>query len=98
MDLILYKRVLVFLSFIYRCLLQMLENQNMNTMPHELVWGEVYFPPFLLVIALAYALTMVTGSLATKFGLHKFVAFPAIAEICLVVLFTGVIGLFIPIL
>lgn len=70
----------------------------MNTMPHELVWGEVYFPPLLLVIALAYALTMVTGSLVTKLGLYKFVAFPAVAEICLIVLFTGAIGLFIPIL
>lgn len=70
----------------------------MNTMPHELVWGEVYFPPLLLVVALAYLLTMLTGAIATKFGLHKFIAFPAIAEVCLIVLFTGAIGLFIPIL
>lgn len=70
----------------------------MNTMPHELVWGEVYFPPLLLVVALAYLLAMLTGAIATKFGLHKFVAFPAIAEVCLIVLFTGAIGLFIPIL
>ena len=70
----------------------------MNTMPHELVWGEVYFPPLLLVVARAYLLTMLTGAIATKFGLHKFVAFPAIAEVCLIVLFTGAIGLFIPIL
>ncbi|WP_434567767.1 DUF1656 domain-containing protein [Vibrio chagasii] len=70
----------------------------MNTMPHELGWGEVYFPPLLLVVALAYLLTMLTGAIATKFGLHKFVAFPAIAEVCLIVLFTGAIGLFIPIL
>ncbi|MCG9690760.1 DUF1656 domain-containing protein [Vibrio sp. Isolate22] len=70
----------------------------MNTMPHELVWGEIYFPPLLLVVALAYLLTMLTGAIATKFGLHKFVAFPAIAEVCLIVLFTGAIGLFIPFL
>ncbi|OED60117.1 hypothetical protein A165_24490 [Vibrio tasmaniensis ZS-17] len=70
----------------------------MNTMPHELVWGEIYFPPLLLVIALAYMLTILTGSIATKFGLHKYVAFPALAEICLIVIFTGVIGQFIPIL
>ena len=70
----------------------------MNTMPHELVWGEVYFPPLLLVIALAYILTAVTGSIVSKFGLHRYVAFPAIAEICLIVIFTGVIAQFIPIL
>lgn len=71
---------------------------TMNTMPHELVWGEIYFPPLLLVIALAYMLTILTGSIATKFGLHKYVAFPALAEISLIVIFTGVIGQFIPIL
>ncbi|MDD1824457.1 DUF1656 domain-containing protein [Photobacterium sp. ZSDE20] len=70
----------------------------MNTMPHELVWGEIYFPPLLLVIALAYMLTILTGSIATKFGLHKYVAFPALVEISLIVIFTGVIGQFIPIL
>ncbi|MEZ9762169.1 DUF1656 domain-containing protein [Vibrio splendidus] len=69
----------------------------MNTMPHELVWDEVYFPPLLLVIALAYILTILTGSITTKFGLHKYVAFPAIAEISLIVIFTGFIGQFIPI-
>ncbi|NOJ02170.1 DUF1656 domain-containing protein [Vibrio splendidus] len=69
----------------------------MNTMPHELVWGEIYFPPLLLVIALAYVLTILTGSIATKLGLHKYVAFPAIAEISLIVIFVGVIGQFITI-
>lgn len=69
----------------------------MNTMPHELVWGEIYFPPLLLVIALAYVLTILTGSIATKLGLHKYVAFPAISELSLIVIFVGVIGQFITI-
>ncbi|CDT82524.1 conserved hypothetical protein [Vibrio coralliirubri] len=69
----------------------------MNTMPHELVWGEIYFPPLLLVIALAYVLTILTGSIATKLGLHKYFAFPAIAELSLIVIFVGVIGQFITI-
>lgn len=69
----------------------------MNTMPHELVWGEIYFPPLLLVIALAYVLTILTGSIATKLELHKYVAFPAIAELSLIVIFVGVIGQFITI-
>lgn len=70
----------------------------MNTMPHELEWGEIYFPPLLLVIALAYMLTVLTGSIAVRLGLHKYVAFPALAELSLIVIFTGVIGQFIPIL
>lgn len=52
----------------------------MNSMPHELVWGEVYFPPLLLVIALAYILTILVGTVATKLGVHKYLAFPALAE------------------
>ncbi|CDT44731.1 conserved hypothetical protein [Vibrio coralliirubri] len=69
----------------------------MNTMPHELVWGEVYFPPLLLVVALAYVLTILTGSIATRLGLHKYVALPALAELSLIVIFTGIIGQFITI-
>ncbi|MBR9789872.1 MAG: DUF1656 domain-containing protein [Vibrionaceae bacterium] len=69
----------------------------MSKMPHELVWGEVYFPPLLLVIALAYILTLLVGSIATKLGLHKYIAFPALAEISLIVIFTGLIGQFITI-
>ncbi|MEZ8648391.1 DUF1656 domain-containing protein [Vibrio splendidus] len=69
----------------------------MNTMPHELVWGEVYFPPLLLVVALAYVLTILTGSITTRLGLHKYVAFPALAELSLIVTFTGIVGQFITI-
>lgn len=69
----------------------------MSIMPHELVWGEVYFPPLLLVIALAYILTLLVGTIATKVGLHKHIAFPALAEISLIVIFTGFIGQFITI-
>ncbi|MDW1553101.1 DUF1656 domain-containing protein, partial [Vibrio sp. YT-18] len=36
-------------------------------------------------------------SLATRCGLHKYVAFPALAELSLIVIFTGVIGQFISI-
>ncbi|CDT73202.1 conserved hypothetical protein [Vibrio coralliirubri] len=69
----------------------------MNSMPHELVWGEVYFPPLLLVVALAYVLTILTGSIATRLGLHKYVALPALAELSLIVIFAGIIGQFITI-
>ncbi|EKO3428125.1 DUF1656 domain-containing protein [Vibrio fluvialis] len=69
----------------------------MNAMPHELVWGEVYFPPLLLVIASAYVLAILVGSIATKLGIHKYVAFPALAELSLIVIFTGIIGQFITI-
>ncbi len=64
----------------------------MNTMPHELVWGEIYFPPLLLVIGLAYVLTTMVTSLATRCGLHKYVAFPALAELSLIVILPALLA------
>lgn len=69
----------------------------MNSVPHELIWGEIYFPPLLLVVTIAYALTLVLGSVSSRLGLHKYIAHPALAELCLIVILTGVIGQFIPI-
>lgn len=67
----------------------------MPPIPHELVWGEIYFPPLLLVVALAYGLTMLVTNAVVKTGLYRYVAHPAITEISLVVIFTGLIGQFI---
>ncbi|PKF61577.1 DUF1656 domain-containing protein [Psychromonas sp. psych-6C06] len=67
----------------------------MPAIPHELAWGEVYFPPLLLVVALAYSLTTVITTAIVKAGWHRYVAQPAIAEICLTIIFTGVLSRFI---
>ncbi|WP_038176680.1 MULTISPECIES: DUF1656 domain-containing protein [Vibrio] len=69
----------------------------MIDMPHELVWGEVYLPPLLVTVAIAYALAMLVSSVAVKTGFHRHVALPAVVEVCLVVIFTGIIGQFIAI-
>lgn len=66
-------------------------------MPQELIFGEVYLPPLLLVVALAYLLTHTVTSIAVKFGWHRYVAIPAIAELSIVVIFIGLISRFIPI-
>lgn len=63
----------------------------------NLCGGEVYFPPRLLVIVLSYILTMLTTSIATMFGLHNYEALPVIAELSLILIFTGAIGHFITI-
>ncbi len=60
----------------------------MNTMPHELVLGQVYVPPILIAIALAYGLTLSITELSTKLGLYKHIALPAAVELCLIVIFT----------
>lgn len=67
----------------------------MNSMPHELIFGEIYLPPLLLVVALAYLLTTLVSTLSVKLGWHRHVALPAIAELSLLVIFTDLIGRFI---
>ncbi|PMH43122.1 hypothetical protein BCU68_03800 [Vibrio sp. 10N.286.49.B3] len=70
----------------------------MNLMPHELVLGEVYLPPLLLVIVIAYLLTSVISIIATKTGIYKYIAQPAIVELSMVIIFTGLISHFIAII
>ncbi|MDO6618137.1 DUF1656 domain-containing protein [Shewanella sp. 6_MG-2023] len=69
----------------------------MSIMPHEVVIGDVYFPPLLLVAAMAYILTGVVTAIGTRIGLHKYVAAPAIVELSMVILFIGLISQFISI-
>ncbi|MDE1326857.1 DUF1656 domain-containing protein [Vibrio aestuarianus] len=67
----------------------------MNAVPHELAWGEIYIPPLLLVVVIAYVLASTTSLIMAKLGWHKYVAHPALAEFSLVIIFTGIIGQFI---
>lgn len=70
---------------------------NMHIMPHELVWNEIYFPPLLLVIAISYLFTLLIAVGVTKFCLNKYIAYPAVAEISIIIIFVGIISRFIPI-
>jgi hypothetical protein len=67
-------------------------------MPHELIFGEVYLPPLLFVVALAYILTSVVSSIFVRLGWYSYIAIPAIAELSIMVIFTGIIGQFISII
>ncbi|CAH8218350.1 MULTISPECIES: DUF1656 domain-containing protein [Vibrio] len=67
----------------------------MNAVPHELAWGEIYIPPLLLVVVIAYVFASTLSFAIAKFGWHKYVAHPALAELSLVIIFTGIISQFI---
>lgn len=69
----------------------------MSDMPRELVFGEIYYPPLLLVLLIAYALSMASSYCLARVGLYKYVALPVVVEICLVILFTGLLGQVIPV-
>jgi hypothetical protein len=63
-----------------------------NSIPHELIFGEIYIPPLLLVVALAYLLTSIVSAISVRFDFYKYIAVPAIAELSLLIIFTGLIG------
>jgi hypothetical protein len=67
-------------------------------MPHEYILGEVYIPPLLLVIVIAYTLTSILATIGTKLGFYKYIAAPAIAELSVLIIITAVISQFIPII
>lgn len=64
----------------------------MHAIPHEIVWGEVYFTPLLLVAALAYGFTLLTTAVSIRTGLYRYISHPTLAEICLFMIFTGLIS------
>lgn len=64
----------------------------MHAIPHEIAWGEVYFTPVLLVATLAYGLTLLTTKISVRTGIYRYLSHPTLAEICLFVIFTGVIS------
>ncbi|MGF1692277.1 DUF1656 domain-containing protein [Photobacterium kagoshimensis] len=66
-------------------------------MPHEIALGELYIPPLLLVVVVAYALASFVFFIGGKLGLYRLIAFPIIAELCLMVIIVNALNKYIPI-
>ncbi|PMH43748.1 hypothetical protein BCU68_12915 [Vibrio sp. 10N.286.49.B3] len=64
-------------------------------MPQEIVFGEIYLSPLLIVLTLAYLSTYSVSHIMIKLGLYKYIAAPAIAELSLLVIFSSIIAQFI---
>ncbi|MDK9770595.1 MULTISPECIES: DUF1656 domain-containing protein [Vibrio] len=63
-------------------------------MPHELSWGDVYFSPFLLVLILAVNATWITVIILNKTRLSRFIAFPSLTFIAIMVFYVVAIDSF----
>ncbi|EDP59659.1 DUF1656 domain-containing protein [Vibrio sp. AND4] len=63
-------------------------------MPHELSWGDVYFSPFLLVLFIAITATWITVIIMNKTRLSRFIVFPSLTFIAIMVLYVVVIDSF----
>jgi hypothetical protein len=55
-------------------------------MPHELAWGDIYFSPLLLVVCMAIVATWITVIIMNKTKLSRFVAFPSLTFLAIVVM------------
>ncbi len=64
-------------------------------MPHEFAIGEVYFPPLLITVMLAYFITVVLVFIANKLGWQRVIVMPALVELCLVAIITVLLSRFI---
>ncbi len=92
MDTTLHMGVLNYTKRSYSLGKDAIQRLFMHAIPHEIAWGEIYFTPLLLVAALAYGLTLLTTKMSVKTGLYRYISHPTLAEICLFVIFTGVIS------
>lgn len=58
-----------------------------NPYPHELAAGDVYYSPFLLVIALALIGTWITVVILNKTRISRFIVFPSTTFLAIMTLY-----------
>ncbi|MBY6199213.1 DUF1656 domain-containing protein [Vibrio hangzhouensis] len=63
-------------------------------MPHELAWGDVYFSPLILVLVLALIATWITVAIFNKVRVSRFIAFPSLTFLAILVLYVVAIDHF----
>ncbi|MGR5231057.1 DUF1656 domain-containing protein [Vibrio rotiferianus] len=63
-------------------------------MPHELSWGDVYFSPFLLVLFISVTATWITVIILNKTRLSRFIAFPSLTFLAIMVFYVVAIDSF----
>ncbi|MFA0085739.1 hypothetical protein BCU70_06340 [Vibrio sp. 10N.286.49.C2] len=63
-------------------------------MPHELAWGDIYFSPLLLVLVIALCATWITVIILNKTKLARFVVFPSLTFLALLVVYVVAIDSF----
>ncbi len=69
----------------------------MISIPKEIEIYGIYFPPLLIAATLGLAAAWFTASLLNRFGLSRYIFFPPLFFVALVVIYSCVIGtLFVP--
>jgi hypothetical protein len=67
----------------------------MNLIPSELAIGDVYLPPLLIATLLGMVLAWLTAHLLNRYRLSRFLFYPPLVLLALVVIYTVLIGTFV---
>ena len=67
----------------------------MNRIPSEFTLGGVYMPPLLIAGVLGVLAAILTAKLLNRSRLARFFVHPELAYLGMVVIYTGLIGLFV---
>ena len=59
----------------------------METFPHELALGDVYFSPLLAVVVLAFFAAAITAILFNKSRLSQYIIYPSLSFLSMMVLY-----------
>ncbi|UJZ95329.1 DUF1656 domain-containing protein [Photobacterium damselae subsp. damselae] len=63
-------------------------------MPHELSMGDIYYSPVLLVVVLSLLATWITVVILNKTRLSRFIAYPSLTFLAIMVFYVVVIDTF----
>jgi hypothetical protein len=67
----------------------------MNLIPSEFAIGDVYLPPLLIATLLGMVLAWLTAHLLNRYRLSRFLFYPPLVLLALVVIYTVLIGTFV---
>ncbi len=67
----------------------------MNQIPHEIAIGGVFMPPLLVAGTLGVIAAVITAQLLNRYRLSRYLYYPPLVFIALMVIYTVIIGTFI---
>ena len=67
----------------------------MNRIPHEIAIGGVFMPPLLVAGTLGVIAAVITAQLLNRYRLSRYLYYPPLVLIALMVIYTVIIGTFI---
>lgn len=64
----------------------------MHTIPHELVFGDLFLPPLLVAAIVGTIIAMIIARLLNRLRLSRYFFYPPLVFVALVVVLTVVVG------